>query len=66
MRQQATTGRLRAVLAEYQEHHNAALPHQGIGQRTPDANPDAFHGTTKAQTAVHKPTRTGVARVLSG
>jgi transposase InsO family protein len=37
---------LRAVLAEYQEHYNTARPHQGIGQRTPDGNPDAFHGTT--------------------
>ena len=27
---------LRAVLAEYQEHYNAARPHQGIDQRTPD------------------------------
>jgi Integrase core domain len=26
---------LRAVLAEYQEHYNAARPHQGIDQRTP-------------------------------
>ena len=28
---------LQAVLAEYQEHHNTARPHQGIGQRIPDA-----------------------------
>ena len=28
---------LLAVLAEYQEHYNTARPHQGIGQRTPDA-----------------------------
>ena len=28
---------LRAVLAEYQEHYNTARPHQGIGQRVPDA-----------------------------
>jgi putative transposase len=33
---------LYANLAEYQQHYNAARPHQGIGQRTPDA----FHGTT--------------------
>jgi Integrase core domain len=26
---------LRAILAEYQEHHNTARPHQAIGQRTP-------------------------------
>jgi putative transposase len=30
---------LRAVLAEYQEHYNAARPHQGIGQRVPGADP---------------------------
>ena len=30
---------LRAVLAEYQEHYNTARPHQGIGQRVPDADP---------------------------
>jgi putative transposase len=29
---------LRAVLAEYQEHYNTARPHQGIGQRVPDAD----------------------------
>ena len=28
---------LRAVLTEYQEHYNTARPHQGIGQRVPDA-----------------------------
>jgi transposase InsO family protein len=28
---------LRAVLAEYQQHYNTARPHQGIGQRIPDA-----------------------------
>jgi Integrase core domain len=28
---------LRAVLAEYQQHYNAARPHQGIGQRIPDS-----------------------------
>ena len=36
---------LRAVLAEYQEHYNGARPHQGIDQRTPDGDPDSFHGT---------------------
>jgi transposase InsO family protein len=30
------TAHLRAVLAEYQEHHNTARPHQGTGQRVPD------------------------------
>jgi putative transposase len=28
---------LRAVLTEYQQHYNTAGPHQGIGQRIPDA-----------------------------
>ena len=28
---------LRAVLTEYQEHYNTARPHQGVGQRVPDA-----------------------------
>ena len=28
---------LRAVLTEYEEHYNTARPHQGIGQRVPDA-----------------------------
>ena len=36
---------LRAVLAEYQEHYDGARPHQGIDQRTPDGDPDSFHGT---------------------
>jgi putative transposase len=35
---------LRAVLAEYQDHYNTARPHQGIAQRIPDRDPDAFHG----------------------
>jgi hypothetical protein len=37
---------LHAVLAEYQEHYNAARPHQDIDQRTPAGDPDTFHGTT--------------------
>jgi transposase InsO family protein len=32
---------LRAVLAEYQAHYNAARPHQGIAQHVPDADRDA-------------------------
>jgi putative transposase len=28
---------LRAVLTEYRDHYNSARPHQGIGQRVPDA-----------------------------
>jgi transposase InsO family protein len=31
---------LRAVLAEYAAHYNAARPHQGIGQCVPDDDPD--------------------------
>jgi putative transposase len=31
---------LRAVLAAYAAHYNAARPHQGIGQRVPDDDPD--------------------------
>ena len=37
---------LRAILTEYQGHYNAARPHQGIDQRTPDGDPDTFHATT--------------------
>jgi putative transposase len=33
--------RLRAFLAEYQEHYNTARPHQGIGQHVPDPDPAA-------------------------
>ncbi|MFI5068544.1 MAG: integrase core domain-containing protein [Streptosporangiales bacterium] len=38
-----------AVLAEYQEHYNTARPHQGIGQRVPDAEhqpPASRQGTS--------------------
>jgi transposase InsO family protein len=35
---------LRAVLAGYREHYNTARPHQGIGQRIPDAG----HPTPRA------------------
>jgi len=34
---------LQAVLIEYQAHYNAARPHQGIAQRTPDDKPDVSH-----------------------
>ena len=37
---------LRTILTGYQGHYNAARPHQGINQRTPDGDPDAFPGTT--------------------
>ena len=30
---------LRAALAEYQEHHSTARPHQGTGQRIPSTEP---------------------------
>jgi putative transposase len=36
---------LRAVLTEYQTHHNTARPHQGIAQRVPGGEPDAPRGT---------------------
>ena len=36
---------LRAVLTEYQAHYNTARPHQGIAQRVPDGEPDAFPAT---------------------
>jgi putative transposase len=31
--------RIRAVLAEYQEHYNTARPHQDLGQRVPGPDP---------------------------
>ena len=36
---------LRAVLAEYQAHYNAARPHQGLAQRVPDDDRDAPRAT---------------------
>jgi putative transposase len=36
---------LRVVLADYQEHYNTALPHQGIAQRVPNAEPGGGHHT---------------------
>jgi hypothetical protein len=36
---------LRAVLAEYQAHYNAARPHQGIAQHVPDADRDTPRAT---------------------
>jgi putative transposase len=36
---------LRAVLAEYQAHYNAARPHQGITQHIPDDEPGAPRAT---------------------
>jgi transposase InsO family protein len=32
---------LRAILTEYQAHHNTARPHKGIVQRAPDDEVDA-------------------------
>jgi putative transposase len=36
---------LRAVLAEYAAHYNTARPHQGIGQRAPNDDPDELTAT---------------------
>jgi transposase InsO family protein len=36
---------LRSVLAQFATHHNAARPHQGIGQHVPDDDPQ--HPTAK-------------------
>jgi putative transposase len=41
---------LHAILAEYQEHYNAARSHQGIDQRTPDGDRDAFHRPRQTST----------------
>jgi putative transposase len=41
---------LRAVLAEYQQHYNTARPHQGIGQRIPDAEHPAARAAADPET----------------
>jgi transposase len=41
---------LRAVRAEYQQHYNTARPHQGIGQRIPDAEHPAPHAAADPET----------------
>jgi putative transposase len=41
---------LRAVLAEYQQHDNTARPHQGIGQRIPDAGHPAPRAAADPET----------------
>ena len=38
-------GHLRAVLAEYQAHYNAARPPQGIAPRVPDGEHEGSHVT---------------------
>ena len=44
---------LRAIRTEYQGHYNAARPHQGIDQRTPDRDPDAFPRSLLKRVAGH-------------
>ncbi len=54
---------LRAVLAEYQEHYNTARPHQGIGQRVPDAEhqpPCITAGHFRARQIRRKPVLSGL------
>jgi putative transposase len=41
---------LRAVLTEYQRHYNTARPHQGIGQRIPDAEHHAPRAAADPET----------------
>jgi putative transposase len=52
---------LRSVLAEYVLHYNAERPHQGIGQRVPDDDPDQFATVIDLDTA-----RVGRRPVLGG
>jgi len=54
---------LLAVLAEYQEHYNTARPHQGIGQRVPDAEhrpPCITSGHFHARQIRRKPVLSGL------
>jgi putative transposase len=54
---------LLAVLAEYQEHYNTARPHQGIGQRVPDAEhqpPCITAGNFHARQIRRKPVLSGL------
>ena len=54
---------LRAVLTEYQEHYNTARPHQGIGQRVPDAEhhpPCLTAGDFHARQIRRKPVLSGL------
>ena len=53
----------RAVLTEYQEHYNSGRPHQGIGQRVPDAEhhpPRITAGDFHARQIRRKPVRSGL------
>jgi len=54
---------LRAVLAEYQDHYNAARPHQGIGQRIPDSAhnpPRVIKGNFRIRQIRRKPVLSGL------
>jgi putative transposase len=54
---------LRAVLTEYQAHYNTARPHQGIGQRVPDAEhqpPCITAGDFHARQIRRKPVLSGL------
>jgi putative transposase len=54
---------LRAVLTEYQAHYNTARPHQGIGQRVPDAQhhpPCITAGDFHARQIRRKPVLSGL------
>jgi putative transposase len=54
---------LRAALAEYQEHYNAARPHQGIAQRTPHTAhhpPRVITGNFRTRQIRRKPVLSGL------
>ena len=54
---------LRAVLTEYEEHYNTGRPHQGIGQRVPDAEhhpPCIAAGNSHARQIRRKPVLSGL------
>jgi transposase InsO family protein len=54
---------LRAVLADYQAHYNMARPHQGTGQRVPDAEhhpPCITAGDLHAHQIRRKPVLSGL------
>jgi putative transposase len=54
---------LHAVLTEYQTHYNTARPHQGIGQRVPDAEhqpPCITAGDFHARQIRRKPVLSGL------
>ena len=54
---------LRALLTEYQQHYNAACPHQGINQHVPDAEhhpPSITAGHFHARQIRRKPVLSGL------